>query len=191
MFSSTYHHMYTFTWKTDSTCQKKHYKRLINKDLPICRFSVNVLCFIWRVKKHKIEGVMKYLFLLFFLVISVLALNESYAREISSSIPVQADNPKPKPLNIHYSPLAKYKQKVFFDWINTHAFMRKIDSSKERILARKAWKKGLGVDIFYPYFELKKAKNVIEDKTEVNLFKMKGKAKIERDEIKYIFRARF
>lgn len=135
---------------------------------------------------------MKYLFgFVLFGLFSFVVINECRAGEIASTIPIKSDNQKYQSLSTLYSPLSTYKNKQFFKWINTKSFTRKISSSEEKKLARKSWKKGLGVDVFYPYFELKKAKSIIEDKTEVSLFKMKGKARIERDEIKYIFRARF
>lgn len=134
---------------------------------------------------------MKYFILLLILGAFSISENIVFAAESNSNIVLPSSAEKYKSLSTLYSPLSTYKQAVFFDWINTKAFMRQIDSSEEKKQARKAWKKGLGVDVFYPYFELKKAKSVIEDKTEVRLFKMRGKARIERDEIKYIFRARF
>lgn len=134
---------------------------------------------------------MKVLFYLFILGISTSLINICYAAEVSTTIPIKSEIDKYKLLTTSYSALDSYKHSRFFDWINTKAFMRKMNTSEERKLARKAWKKGLGVDIFYPYFEIKKAKHVIEDKTEIKIFKMKGKAKIERDEIQYIFRAKF
>lgn len=137
------------------------------------------------------KDVMKVLLYTLILGLFFPTLNMSYAAEVSSSIPIKSEIDKYKLLTTSYSALDSYKHELFFDWINTKAFMRKTNSSEERKRARKAWKKGLGVDIFYPYFELKKAKHTIEDKTEIKIFKMKGKAKIERDEIQYIFRARF
>lgn len=81
--------------------------------------------------------------------------------------------------------------KSFFDWINSNAFAKTIDKDEEKKIARKVWRQSLGVDIFYPYFQVKKAKKIIESKTEIKLFSMKGKASISDDEVKYIFRKRF
>lgn len=134
---------------------------------------------------------MKVLIYLLILGFSSTIANLCVAAEVSTTIPIKSEINKYKMLTTSYSALDSYKHDLFFDWINTKAFMRKANSSEDRKRARKAWKKGLGVDIFYPYFEIKKAKHSIEDKTEIKIFKMKGKAKIERDEIQYIFRARF
>lgn len=82
-------------------------------------------------------------------------------------------------------------QKTFFEWINSKNFTGRIDRSEEKDKARVIWKQSIGVDIFYPYFQIKKTQKAIEDKTEIRLFRMKGRARFHEDEVKYIFRRDF
>ena len=101
----------------------------------------------------------------------------------AETIPVQ----QPKKPDFQYTT----PQRSFFEWINSKAFIKKIDKGEDKKMARRVWKKSLGVDVFYPYFQVKKAKNLIEDKTKVNVLSMHGKARIHDNEIKYIFKREF
>jgi len=79
----------------------------------------------------------------------------------------------------------------FFDILNNTAYADDVGEDEEREMVRTMWKQALGVDIFYPYFQVKKAEDFIKEKTRVNLFSYKGSAKFDDDTVQYIFKKKF
>ena len=80
---------------------------------------------------------------------------------------------------------------TFSDWINERNYYIKIDTRSEKEKVREQWKRALGIDVFLPYFKAKELAKKTEKKTKTKVFKLKGKAKIEEDEVKYIFKLKF
>lgn len=63
------------------------------------------------------------------------------------------------------------------------------DKEKDKQTLREEWKDFLhGLDIFYPYFKAKELEDWIGEKIKIEFLNLKGKPKIEEDEIFYIFR---
>lgn len=90
------------------------------------------------------------------------------------------------------SPLSEEKiTKSFLDFINKEAYAAEISREEEKKILRENWKQFLGVDIFYPYFKKKEIKERIEEKTAIEFLKIKGRAKFQDHQIKYIFKIKF
>ncbi len=81
--------------------------------------------------------------------------------------------------------------KSFLDFINKEAYAAEISREEERKILREKWRQFLGVDIFYPYFEKKEIEERIEEKTAIEFLKIKGRAKFQDHQIKYIFKMKF
>jgi hypothetical protein len=90
------------------------------------------------------------------------------------------------------SALKKNREKYpFLNWINTKAYAATIDESEERIRLRKAWKRLLGADIFFPYFKAKEVEEWVREKAKIKFFNIKGKPEFNRNQIQYIFKIKF
>ncbi len=79
----------------------------------------------------------------------------------------------------------------FTDWVNERVCRVETDTDYDRGRVREEWERAIGVDIFYPYFKVREFKIKTENKTKVKFFRLHGKAKLEKDEAKFIFRMRF
>lgn len=65
----------------------------------------------------------------------------------------------------------------------------KIDKKEEKKILREEWKDLLhGLDIFYPYFKAKEIEEWLGEKASIRIFNIKGKPKLEEDEIFYVFK---
>ena len=91
----------------------------------------------------------------------------------------------------HISEEAQRARQVFLTTINSKAYAQIIDKGEERKALRKRWKKMLGVDIFYPYFEAKKVEKWVKERTKVRVFKLKGSAEFDDNQVKYVFDVKF
>lgn len=83
------------------------------------------------------------------------------------------------------------KYATFADWLNDRNYYIKIDTDKERQTIREQWQQATGVDLFYPYFKIRELKIRTENKTKVKFFRLRGKARLEEDQAKYIFSVKF
>ena len=79
----------------------------------------------------------------------------------------------------------------FLDFINKKAYAAKIDKKEEKRILREKWKELLNIDIFYPYFKAKEVEDWISDKTKVEFFNFRGRAKFEDGRFKYTFKLKF
>lgn len=66
-----------------------------------------------------------------------------------------------------------------------------MDNRSEKEKVRRQRKRALGIDLFFPYFKAKEIAKKTENKTKAKVFRLKGEAKIEEDEVKYIFKLKF
>lgn len=81
-------------------------------------------------------------------------------------------------------PILKVNSKIFKSLYNKP----KIDE-KKRI--RQEWQKAFGFDVWYPYYKAKDIENWISDRVSIKIFKMKGRAKFENKQFKYVFETKF
>ena len=79
---------------------------------------------------------------------------------------------------------------AFLEFINKEAHAD-IDARSKKKILRKRWKELLKVDIFYPYFKAKEIEDWASDKASIDILDIKGRAKFENDQIKYIFKKSF
>jgi hypothetical protein len=80
---------------------------------------------------------------------------------------------------------------TFSDWVNSRSFCvriyRKYDSQK----IREDWERMLGIDVFMPYYKADEIKDKLEEKTKVQVIKLRGKAELSEEEAKYTFSIKF
>lgn len=76
----------------------------------------------------------------------------------------------------------------FTEWLNPRPKAPYIDE-KQKI--REDWERTLGVDIFHPYFKVKKLESRIQDKCAVRFLNIKGRLQFKENEAKYIFSIKF
>lgn len=82
-----------------------------------------------------------------------------------------------------------YPKRLSFSEIIKYDTYPELDKEEEREILREEWKDLLyGLDIFYPYFKVKEFEDWIGEKINLQIFNIKGKPKLEGDEILYIFR---
>ena len=86
------------------------------------------------------------------------------------------------PLNINVN-------SSFSEWLNSKP--KKLQQADDKEVLRNQWKQALGVDVFYPYFEVKKLERKTTEKTTIRVLKMRGKAQFKEDSVKYIFSIKF
>jgi len=79
----------------------------------------------------------------------------------------------------------------FSEWVNTQSSSKKIDENSENMLIREQWERGLGIDIFYPYFKARELESKVSKKTSVRVLKIRGKPQFKSNEAKYIFNIKF
>ncbi|MFH1479462.1 MAG: hypothetical protein ABIG92_06810 [Candidatus Omnitrophota bacterium] len=100
-----------------------------------------------------------------------------------------------KALSIRTPPITFKKDLLytdFNDWINRRPLSIHIIREKTKEELREDWEKALGGrDLFYPYFKVKELKIKTENKSSIKLFKIRGKAKLEKDEAIYTFSIKF
>lgn len=90
------------------------------------------------------------------------------------------------------SDIKEIKESILFsDWINERGYYIKVGDRSEKEKIRWQWKRALGIDLFFPYFKAKEIAKKTESKTKTKVFRLKGKAKIKKDEVKYIFKLKF
>lgn len=94
------------------------------------------------------------------------------------------------PNNLRNNPKEKVAN-IFLNFINQRIYGFNLDKNEERNNLREEWKKLLNIDIFFPYFKAKEVENWVSDKASLNFFKIKGKPKIENNQIKYTFKIKF
>jgi hypothetical protein len=56
---------------------------------------------------------------------------------------------------------------------------------------RKEWREYFGADLWYPYFKAKEVEEWAADKTEIRILKLRGRLKLEGNQIKQVFRVKF
>ena len=78
----------------------------------------------------------------------------------------------------------KYNHTIFHRLYNKP----RIDEKK---MIRQAWKKAIGIDIWYPYYKYKKAEDWIKKKCSVRINGLKGKPEFNKDQILYVFKSKF
>jgi hypothetical protein len=61
----------------------------------------------------------------------------------------------------------------------------------EKMVVRQAWKEALGIDIWYPYYQVKKVEGWMKKKVSVKVFGMKGEPVIEKGLVMYTFKSTF
>ena len=66
-----------------------------------------------------------------------------------------------------------------------------IKSTDDYKLIRQAWKEVFGMDVWYPYFALKKIEGSIKKKFTVKVFKLKGEPEFEKNWVSYAFKTTF
>jgi len=79
----------------------------------------------------------------------------------------------------------------FAEWLNTESQNKQIDEQAEKIAIREQWERGLGIDLFSPYFKAKELESMVSEKASVRVFKIKGKPEVREDSAKFIFRLKF
>lgn len=96
-------------------------------------------------------------------------------------------------VNRIYAPLREEKRSMIWRWFNTRAYAspRRVDYDRRKL--RQEWANAVGIDLFYPYFKAQEIKEVVQDKTRVEVFHMRGRAEFDEDtkQIKYIFKRKF
>ena len=80
---------------------------------------------------------------------------------------------------------------TFSDWLNARPYTVYIDEKEERKTLREKWRQALGIDIFYAYFKAQEIRHNVENKSEIKVLRLKGKARIKEDEAKFIFSIKF
>jgi hypothetical protein len=61
----------------------------------------------------------------------------------------------------------------------------------EEQMIRQAWTDALGVDVWHPYYQVKKVQGWIKKKASVRIFKLKGEPIIEKGRLMYCFKTTF
>jgi hypothetical protein len=79
----------------------------------------------------------------------------------------------------------------FFDLLNNKAYADQVDKESERDIVRRQWTDALGIDVFYPYFEVKKVENFVKEKTRVKIWDYKGSAEFDENSVNYTFKRKF
>ncbi|MCU0650864.1 MAG: hypothetical protein MUC52_01340 [Candidatus Omnitrophica bacterium] len=81
----------------------------------------------------------------------------------------------------------------YWSWLNSKSFYIRRDAQTDKDQLRRQWQELLGVDVFMPYFKVKEAQDVVESKTKVTLWGMRGKAHFNENskQVEYIFKKRF
>ena len=82
------------------------------------------------------------------------------------------------------------KDRSFLNWFNSEAYAAPKSKYDKKAL-RKRWEQLLGIDIFMPYFQAKKAQKWIKDRTRTKFFNFRGRAEFDEDQVKYIFKLKF
>lgn len=80
---------------------------------------------------------------------------------------------------------------TFSDWLNARPYTIYMDEKEEKKALREKWLQALGFDIFFPYFKAHEMKTKVEEKSEIKVLNLKGKARIHEDEAKFIFNVKF
>ncbi len=86
------------------------------------------------------------------------------------------------------------KDKAYYSWINSNAFLTKFRMEEENKALRQQWKEFLGgVDVFMPYYKAREVEDLVKNKASVEVFEMKGRPEFnyKRKQVEYIFKKKF
>jgi hypothetical protein len=61
----------------------------------------------------------------------------------------------------------------------------------EKKLIRDAWRKVFGIDVWYPYYKAKEIEDWVKERMCIKVFKLKGNPEFRKDQILYVFKAKF
>lgn len=87
-----------------------------------------------------------------------------------------------------------HKDKAYYSWINSKAFLTKFRIEEENKALRQQWKEFLGgVDVFMPYYVAREVEDMVKAKASVEIFEMKGHPEFnyKRKQVEYIFKKKF
>jgi hypothetical protein len=79
----------------------------------------------------------------------------------------------------------------FFDLLNNRAYADQVDKESERDIIRRQWSDALGLDVFYPYFEMKKVETFVKEKARVKIWGYRGSADFDDNTVQYTFKKKF
>lgn len=117
---------------------------------------------------------------------------ESTLQKTSAMVSKSHPEGKPSKTSLKEEKVTPKKKKPFFlEWINSQAYAAPVNKKFSKKELRERWKEIFGWDVFYPYFKTEEMKDWVKDKTKVNIFKIKGKAKFHNKGVKYIFKMEF
>jgi hypothetical protein len=61
----------------------------------------------------------------------------------------------------------------------------------EKKTLRAEWRKAFGLDVWYPYYQVKAVEDWVSDRLGVKVFKLKGRPEFKDNQLKYSFGTRF
>lgn len=96
-------------------------------------------------------------------------------------------------VNRVYAPLREEKRTFIWRWFNASAAARERSVDMDRRKLRQEWENALGIDIFYPYFKAQEVKEAVQNKTRIEVLRMRGRAEFDEEtkQFKYIFKRKF
>ncbi|HRZ15142.1 MAG TPA: hypothetical protein P5110_06515 [Candidatus Omnitrophota bacterium] len=91
------------------------------------------------------------------------------------------------------TPLKQERKNFLLRWFTSKAYAEANNVNMDRKRIRQEWQRVLGLDIFYPYFKAQEIKEVVQEKTHVQFFNMKGRAEFDESkrQVRYIFKRKF
>jgi len=125
-----------------------------------------------------------------------------YAQNLSDAtqkIPAAVSLPPPPAQELTTPPLQALdlekkevkKDRTFLDFIDSKVYAATIEKRDEKKILREDWRQWLGMDIYYPYFKAKEVEDWACDRFKVKFFKISGRPKIEDNQFRYTFKAKF
>lgn len=94
---------------------------------------------------------------------------------------------------VNTDPLSAKEQarQCFVSFFNSTAYAAVTDKNYDKDKLREEWKQLLGLDVFQPYYKAKEVEEWVGEKTSVEVFHLKGRAKFKNNAIQYTFNVKF